>query len=124
MTGTGQPTFAGVRRFPALDYIYRLPLMPWLCPPLHPELDLVNVRDEHADVRTLRFHAIEIIGRIEGLQRHLMEAQPQGRMTIRSCEFYLSCLLILRELVNHYEIASLLEEQVDTLAKKKALKAA
>ena len=41
MTGTGQPTFAGVRRFSALDYIYRLPLMPWLCPPLHPELERV-----------------------------------------------------------------------------------
>ena len=87
-------------------------------------MNLVNVRDEHADVRALRFHAIEIIGRIEGLQRRLMEAQPQGRMTIRSCEFYLSCLLMLRELVNHYEIASLLEEQIDTLAKNKALKAA
>lgn len=67
----------------------------------------------------LRHHAADVITRIEALQRRLMEAQPQGAMTIRCCEFHLSFLLVLRELVNHYEIASLLEEQIDTLAGEK-----
>jgi CRP-like cAMP-binding protein len=30
--------FGAQRTRPVLDYIYRLPLMPWICPPLHPEL--------------------------------------------------------------------------------------
>ncbi len=80
---------------------------------------LVRAREDHADVSALRHHAADVITRIEALQRRLMEAQPQGAMTIRCCEFHLSFLLVLRELVNHYEIASLLEEQIDTLAGEK-----
>lgn len=41
-------------------------------------------------------------------------------MSIRCCEFYLSFLLVLRELINHYEIASLLEEQIGLLEKTEA----
>ena len=78
---------------------------------------LVNAREDHADVTALRNKAADVIARIEALQRRLMEAQPRGSMTIRCCEFHLSYLLVLRELVNHYEIASLLEEQIDALAR-------
>lgn len=78
---------------------------------------LVNAREDHADVTALRNRAADVITRIEDLQRRLMEAQPRGSMTIRCCEFHLSYLLVLRELVNHYEIASLLEEQIDALAR-------
>lgn len=78
---------------------------------------LVNAREDHADVTALRHRAADVITRIEDLQRRLMEAQPRGSMPIRCCEFHLSYLLVLRELVNHYEIASLLEEQIDALAR-------
>ena len=54
MRDAGQPTFTGVRRLPAQDYIYRLPLMPWICPPLHPELARV--------VENIGVHAVLLPG--------------------------------------------------------------
>lgn len=77
---------------------------------------LSKVADGKADVMALRLEAHGIIDRIETLQHRLMAMQPQEKMTIRSCEFYLSYLLVVRELVNHYEIASLLEERIEQLA--------
>ena len=74
-------------------------------------------RDHVANRHRVGNRAADVITRIEDLQRRLMEAQPRGSMTIRCCEFHLSYLLVLRELVNHYEIASLLEEQIDALAR-------
>lgn len=38
MSLSSQPTFSGVRCRPVEDYFHRIPLVPWLCPPLHPEL--------------------------------------------------------------------------------------
>lgn len=38
MSASAQPTFAGTRCLPIEDYFHRIPLVPWICPPLHPEL--------------------------------------------------------------------------------------
>lgn len=38
MSPTSQPVFAGTRSLPLEDYFYRMPLVPYICPPLHPEL--------------------------------------------------------------------------------------
>ena len=38
MSPTSQPVFAGTRCLPLEDYFYRMPLVPYICPPLHPEL--------------------------------------------------------------------------------------
>lgn len=78
---------------------------------------LVKVSDGTANLTALREEADGIINRIESLQHRLMALQPQEKMTVRSCEFYLSYLLVLRELVNHYEIASMLEDRIDQLAR-------
>lgn len=73
-----------------------------------------------ADAGAIRARAPQIVARIERLQHRLIESQPQENMSIRCCEFYLSFLLVLRELINHYEIASLLEEQIGLLEKTEA----
>lgn len=78
---------------------------------------LAKVSDGTANLTALREEADGIINRIESLQHRLMALQPQEKMTVRSCEFYLSYLLVLRELVNHYEIASMLEDRIDQLAR-------
>ena len=82
---------------------------------------IVRMTEGRADVNALRNAAPGILARIEQLQHRLMLSQPQEKMTIRSCEFYLSYLLVLRELVNHYEIASLLEEQIGMLGTERAV---
>lgn len=38
VSASAQPTFAGTRCLPIEDYFHRIPLVPWICPPLHPEL--------------------------------------------------------------------------------------
>lgn len=38
MTTTCVPSFTGRRILPAEDYVFRIPLVPWICPPLHPAL--------------------------------------------------------------------------------------
>ena len=38
VSASAQPTFAGTRCHPIEDYFHRIPLVPWICPPLHPEL--------------------------------------------------------------------------------------
>ena len=70
---------------------------------------------KRADVLALRARAPQLIARIERLQHRLIESQPKEHLSIRCCEFYLNYLLVLRELINHYEIASLLEEQIGLL---------
>lgn len=79
-------------------------------------MDLTACTEKDANPQAVRSRAKEILARIEALQADLLTESPKERMSIRCCEFYLSVLLVIRELVNHYEIAALLEEQTAILA--------
>ena len=55
------------------------------------------------------------IDRIDAMQSELMRAIPDGELSIRGSELYLTFLLFARDFINHYEIVSMLAARIDSL---------
>ena len=71
--------------------------------------------DGKPDLEELHLNAKAAIDRIDAMQSELMRAIPDGELSIRGSELYLTFLLFARDFINHYEIVSMLAARIDSL---------
>ncbi len=73
--------------------------------------------DGMADPHLLAQKTQAILALTEEIQERLLTATAESGISSRGCELYLTFLLFARDMVNHYEIVSMLQQKLKTEAK-------
>ena len=67
------------------------------------------------DLDRLHANAKAALERIDHMQSDLMRVIPDGDLSIRGSELYLTFLLFARDFINHYEIVAMLSARIESL---------